>query len=376
MCGRRGFVTAQFYNNLKMNLILIALMLLIAPTTTAWNFDDLEREIYSKGNLKDRIQSPEERYELWKQFAIDRKRSSAKWFDSPEFAFQNLLARFPDVTITQRDSDLIAFDICGYLPRYFTPTFIYAGKKDKKRYGVVKLSYKRKGPSDNLFGTLSNSLAELFEAYVAGPRQMTRFRDGGDVYVSGMHSIMGSIYLSLDGDKDRTLRVFGLILNDYGLYQEMDAKFQVLKNLIFAHFPKLGKHLFTDLEMEVEAFAAKWFLALFQSDYLLFPDTRIRILDGFLQHGWRMIYSFALSILQHMYDPLMECQEKIFAEAALTRTFKKIFPHTRILASAFVYLGNIQDTTELEHKYQESLADVLVKRLRTSLCLDRIKYHF
>lgn len=288
------------------------------------------------------IASPDERYEQWKNFAITRNsRSARKWFESSDFSYQTLAARFQSgkVEISQDDAVQIQRDMERSSGMYFKPTALYPE--------LVLFSAEK--------AVFITSLTDLFHAYTVGPRSMTKSQD---LYVQGMNSIAGSILLSLNLDKDRALRVFGLLLNNYGVYRMvrndlagLQIKFQVLKHLIQKHLPSISKRLFIDLNLDVQYFATSWFVTLFQHEYALAAEIRIKILDGFIQHGWPMIYCVALSILLHMRDKIVDGnEEEVFQ--LLTQFHTEI--KSDIFPSAFMYLQIMQSPCDLENNIEET----------------------
>lgn len=84
-------------------------------------------------------------------------------------------------------------------------------------------------------------------------------------------------------------------------FKSIDQYFQLLKDLLCVHLPKLNEH-FSKMSIEINCFALDWLFTMFSKSLPL--DIVVRIWDLILRDGEKMIFRTAIGILSIFEEDL------------------------------------------------------------------------
>lgn len=312
--------------------MLLLPFFLLPPLLNAhdWNQGDIKRESLAYNEVSypfhvaiglkflelDQIDSKhwvssDVRYNKWKKTA---KIASAEWFTRELVQETVWQAVFP-----QNDVDSLERDLLRASSYFFAPSVLYP-LQETQQETLLEDEY-------------LTQLRLLFENY------KTTIAKTDPFYIQGMHCIAASILQSLDGDQDKALRIFGMILYDYEYYDTMGNnmkllldRFDIFETLMAEKFPLVVQHL-DEISPGVRmSFFMDNFMTFFQFHTDLFPETKLRILDGFIQHGWRMLYAVSLGIFDMLQLEILKTSDAEQLMKLIKNFPQYIKPHRDILS--------------------------------------------
>lgn len=268
-----------------------------------WNERDLEHEhswshsfIFEDDRqfnfcFNHRVNTPEERWRHWQaimrmHFPKHKKRKRARLNTLLRSDIPIVMESMDPYILDQVNQDIERLDL-----HFFDPALVYPHIATTSSLPLE---------------TMKNDVKEILLTYLHSQYNVVG-------YAQTMASILVQLYLALGHDKDRSLRVFLVLLDLYHVNGLLDskltltkAKSHTLNTLIKAHLPKLMdtlQSLDPDLSLndwgQLPQVTTMWWLhSLFTNDRNIFPEIRIQILSGFLRHGYPMLYAFALAQLE------------------------------------------------------------------------------
>lgn len=128
-------------------------------------------------------------------------------------------------------------------------------------------------------------------------------------YCQGMNYIAGLIMTYFD-DIDEAFIIFSVILREKtfrGIFLpglvDVQKKLYVLSELGNELLPDLFEH-FEDENIRVGMYATEWFMTLFCKSFHM--ELGARVVECFLQEGFKVMYRVALQVLESIQDELLE----------------------------------------------------------------------
>lgn len=133
-------------------------------------------------------------------------------------------------------------------------------------------------------------------------------------YVQGMNFLVGQLLFHCSDTLSFWL--FVELIENYELrdiYQDglpgLKKHAYIIQMLVKEHLPDLAKH-FEEHQVRTEMYASDWIFSLFAS---VLPETNSKVTAAFFtfffRYRWEFFYKLILSILEHIQDTILECND-------------------------------------------------------------------
>ena len=205
---------------------------------------------------------------------------------------------------------------------------------------------------------------QLFkEKYGKGQRKLYHVLSNYSKYNKELGYVQGMGYLAaiflLYMDEESSFYMLHSLIENYGFhglyatgFPDLKKKFFVFLNLEKKYIPRIYNILKRD-GVYISIYASEWFLCLFSKD--LKPNVLVRIIDVFLNEGFKVIYRFALAFLKMKENKFISNKKGIFYAM---NTMKQLFEDVEVeelFKVAFSFNLSRTHIAKYEKEYEENI---------------------